>query len=176
MTEEKAETMSRSFWSLASFAGTAAIVCGIMRWSDWQHFFIALCVGPLFLLSGLLGMAQALRSLRLWLAGHVADGIVVAHRPCRGWGEKSYVPIVNFDTQNGARRTYIPLKLGCKTPRPMVGQVMRIIYDPRNPEWADEWLGLPQTALASIATSLMFMLGLLFGWLGVWFACNRIFP
>jgi hypothetical protein len=176
MTEAKARIVSRSVRSLALVAGAAAIVCAIMHLNDWQHFFISLCVGPIFFLGGLSGMAHALRVLRLRLAGHVAAATVVAHRPCSGWGESFYAPVVNFETRDGEPGTYIPLKIGCETPWPAVGQVMRIVYDPRDPVWADKWLGLSWTALTVMATSIMFALGLLFGWLGVWFACNRIVP
>jgi hypothetical protein len=176
MTDAKAHTISRSVRSLALVAGAAAIACGIMHSNDWQHFFIALCVAPVFLLGGWSGMAHALRALRLWLAGHVATATVVAHRPCGRWGERSYLAIVNFDTRNGECRTHIPLRAGREAPRPAVGQVMPIVYDPRNPAWAEEWLGLSWTTFAAMATSIMFGLGLLFGWAGVWFACNRILP
>lgn len=75
---------------------------------------------------------------RLWrvIRGHTTIATVVDVEVISGPQRRTqYIPVVEFVTREGQRRTSVSLKdaLGRKPP---IGKRVRIIYSPRNPRWA----------------------------------------
>jgi hypothetical protein len=75
---------------------------------------------------------------RLWhvMRGNTAIATVVDIEVSSGPQRRTqYIPVVEFVTQDGQRRTCVSLK-DALSRKPRIGQRVRIIYSPRNPRWA----------------------------------------
>jgi len=165
-------------WSgLVALAGAA--ISAIMGAENAQLVF-ALSFGSLvFLVLCLVGFAEALRNLRLQVAGYVADATVVAHRECKERWETEYVPIVSFVTRDGEPRPSVALHEGTEEAWPRLGTVIPIVYDPQDAGWVDRrrgwwWFGLAAVVgLMALAVGVILAYGVLsflFGHIASWFS------
>jgi len=100
--------------------------------------------------------------VRLRLAGHVATATVVSYREDRDADERAYLALVSFVTREGEVRPSTPLTFQYEEPPPdperptplaegykvpAIGRTLRVVYDPRDPTWADERSGWAEIAL-----------------------------
>lgn len=90
---------------------------------------------------------------RLWrvMRGHTAIATVVEVISEQPWGRRKYIPVVEFVTRDGQRRTGVSLKDALNR-KPRIGERVRIIYSPRNPRWAimPRWILTVALMLGSI--------------------------
>jgi hypothetical protein len=112
--------------------------------------------------------------LRLRLGGHVATATIVGYHEDPDADERAYLALVSFATRDGELRRSVPLTFQCEEPPPdperptplaeackvpAVGQTLRVVYDPRDPTWADKrfsWVEVALIATSGIVAILLF--------------------
>ena len=145
------------YYTAGWLLGFAIFLAGVSALAVWV-FWHAIC--------------HLARHVRLRLGGHVAMATVVGHREDQDADEGAYLALVSFVTRDGELRPSTPLTWQYEGPDPErptpsgerckvppVGRTLRVVYDPRDPTWADERLSWPMVALAAtsfIVAILMF--------------------
>ena len=109
-------------------------------------------------------MCHLAHHVRLRLGGHMAIATVVGYRKDPDADERAYLALVSFVTRDGELRPSIPLTFQYEEPPPdperptpladackvpPVGQSLRVVYNPRDPTWADKRISWPEVALAA---------------------------